>query len=180
MGRITLPPPAKLIIGFIFQNKDSYDKALLPLEKKFGSIDFQSPILGFNYTDYYKEEFGDGLNKKFISFKKLIPAQQLPQIKIFANKLEEKFSFGGKRLVNIDPGCLTLAKLVLATTKDYAHRIYLGKGIFAEVTLFYEKNSFEPGKWTYRDYQTKDYKQIFNQIRDIYAQQIKLCHCEGE
>ncbi|MDD5431554.1 MAG: DUF4416 family protein [Candidatus Omnitrophica bacterium] len=174
MGEIKKITPVKLISGFIFKDLSQLTKAEKILEKKFGRIDFESKVLPFNYTNYYEEEFGKPLNRKFVSFKKLILPNELPQIKIYTNTIEEKLSEKNKRLINIDPGYLDLPKLVLATTKDYAHRIYLSKGIFAEITLSYKNGSFIPLKWTYADYRTKEYINIFNQIREIYAGQISV------
>jgi hypothetical protein len=173
MGIIHAIQPAKLIVGFIFQKEAAQNKAEELLIKYFGALDFRSHLLDFNRTDYYRDEFGDQLKRKFISFQKLILPQKLSQIKTFTNKIERRVSSDGKRLVNIDPGYLNLAKLVLATTKDYAHRIYLDKGIYGEVTLFYKNNSFRPWEWTYPDYRTPEYLNIFNLIRTIYVQQIK-------
>jgi hypothetical protein len=132
----------KLIIGFIYPDEAVFIKARQLLKKQFGSIDFESQTLDFNYTDYYAPEMGSHLKRKFISFSRLVPIQDLYQIKLYTNRLEAKFSQGRKRRINIDPGYLDLAKLVLATTKDYAHRIFLRKGIFAEVTLSFKNDSF--------------------------------------
>lgn len=173
MGKTTRQRPVKLIAGFIFNKPEFFEKAKIILKKNFGQIDFESEPLVFNHTSYYEKEFGKGLQRSFVSFKKLIPAQDLPRIKITTNKIEKQFSVKGFRLINIDPGYLDLSKLVLATTKDYKHRIYLNKGIFAEVTLVYQDKSFNAWEWTYPDYKTEEYKAIFNRIREIYAGQIK-------
>lgn len=163
----------KLIIGFIFKEEAALNKAKSILQKRFGKIDFESQTLAFNHTTYYEKEFGKDLKRRFISFKKLISPSDLPEIKIYTNRVEKKLSSGLSRLINIDPGYLDLAKLILASTKDYKHRIYLERGIYAEVTLFYENKSYRPWEWTYPDYKSSEYIAIFNQIRDIYARQIK-------
>ncbi|MCM8799902.1 MAG: DUF4416 family protein [Candidatus Omnitrophica bacterium] len=173
MGKIERPPLVKLIIGFIFNQENYLLKAKKLLIKKFGKIDFESEILDFNYTDYYQKEMGGNLKRKFISFEKLISPSKLTSIKRFTNRIEEKLSKDKKRNVNIDPGYINLSKLVLASTKDYRHRIYLNKGIFAEVTLFYQNKSFSPLPWTYPDYKTYPYIEIFNYIRELYKKQIK-------
>lgn len=165
MGEIFLPKETKLICGFIFSDRKYFVLAKSLLVKKFGEIDFESDDIPFNYTNYYQEEFGTGLIRKFVSFKKLINPNQLANVKIFTNRLEKKLSAGNKRRVNLDPGYVDLAKLVLATTKDFSHRIYLDKGIFAEVTLVFQNGTFTPFSWTYPDYASKEYIQIFNQIR---------------
>ncbi len=169
MGKIKKYNPVKLILGFIYGDEAVFIQARSKLKIKFGKIDFQSGVLDFNYTDYYKKEMGDGLKRRFVSFSKLIPIGDLYRIKLYTNRLEAKFLNASSRLINIDPGYMDKAKLVLASTKDYAHRIYLQKGIFAEITLSYRGNSFSPNEWSYPDYRSKEYIDIFNQIRALYA-----------
>lgn len=164
----------KLIMGFIFKEEDILNKAKLYLENRFGKIDFESKALPFRYTAYYEKEFGSDLKRKFVTFQKLIFPENLATIKIATNMIEDRLSTSkGCRLINIDPGYIDLAKLILASTKDYKHRIYLKQGIFAEVTLFYQKGSFRSWQWSYPDYRTSEYVAIFNHIRGIYAQQLK-------
>ncbi|MFA5410336.1 MAG: DUF4416 family protein [Candidatus Omnitrophota bacterium] len=173
MGSIKRHPPVKLIVGFIFKESQVEEKAKGLLEKRFGKIDFESPCLAFTHTDYYEKEFGSGLKKKFISFKKLIAPDDLAGIKKTTNQIEKRLSRRQSRLINIDPGYLDLSKLILATTKDYKHRIYLKDGIYAEATLFYQNKTFTPWDWTYPDYKQAEYLAIFEQIRDIYKRQIE-------
>jgi len=173
VGRTRKQQPVKLIIGLIFKKEGSLNKALRILEKGFGKIDFTSLAIEFSHTDYYEQELGKNLKRKFISFKKLISPQNLSKIKAATNSIERKLSVKGSRLINIDPGYLDMAKLILASTKDYRHRIYLDKGIYAEITLFYQNNTFVPWEWTYPDYKSAEYIEIFNRIRQIYARQIK-------
>jgi len=174
MGEIKNHHSVKLIVGFIYKDKLSFDKTKAVLIKKFGPIDFESNILSFCHTDYYEKEFGKNLTRSFISFKKLISPEKLPAIKILTNRIEKKSAVKGSRLINIDPGYLDLAKLVLASSKDFFHRIYLNKGILAEITLVFQGKTFRPWEWTYPDYKTPEYIEIFNHIRDIYENQIKI------
>lgn len=173
MGKLSHCHPVKLIAGFIFNDDRAFDKAVDLLKKHFGSIDFESQALPFDFSDYYEKEFGKNLKRKFVSFKKLILPDKLAGIKLLTNKTEEKLSSKHCRRVNIDPGYLDCAKLVLATTKDFSHRIYLKSGIFAEVTLCYKDKAFKSWDWTYPDYRTPEYAAIFNQIRELYVQQIQ-------
>ena len=159
----------KLVIGLIYKDEAVFIKIRKALGKKFGKIDFESAAIDFQHTDYYKAEMGNQLKRRFISFSKLIPIEHLYRIKLYSNRLESKFLTGKLRRINIDPGYLDLAKLVLATTKDYAHRIFLRKGIFAEIALTFRGNSFSPNEWTYPDYRSDEYISIFNQIRKLYA-----------
>jgi len=96
-------------------------------------------------TDYYSRELGENLGRKFLGFERLIDPERLAGIKSFTNRLEGKFSEGGARRINLDPGYLDSAKLVLPTTKNRDHRIYIGQGIFAEVTLHFRSKGFLPG-----------------------------------
>jgi hypothetical protein len=173
MGTPKKPIAVKLVIGFIFKDAKIYVKAKSMLKIRFGLIDFESQILDFVHTDYYEKEFGKNLKRGFVSFQKLISPDQLSAIKITTNKIEAGLSLRQLRRINIDPGYLDLSKLVLATTKPYRHRIYLCQGIWAEVTLFYQGNTFRPWEWTYPDYQTEVYISIFDNIRKIYVEQVK-------
>ncbi|MCD6506047.1 DUF4416 family protein [Candidatus Poribacteria bacterium] len=182
MGEPKPHPPVKLICGMISAHKELFDKAASLLQEKFGSIDLKSYIIPFNFTDYYAEEMGENLKRIFISFQKLIWPEDLAEIKLQTNQLERKFLYPGteRRMINLDPGYVAAGKLVLATTKDHSHRVYLGKGIFAEATLRYYKGSFRPWEWTYPDYRTEEYIQIFNQIRKIYMRQLREIRGEME
>jgi len=173
VGRVKKHAPVKLIVGMISSFPHLFEQAQKVLEKEFGTGDYESPILPFDTTDHYQEEFGPELKRRFYSFKKLIDAERLVEIKLFTNRLEEEFSDEeGSRRINIDPGYLVLGKLVLATTKDHQHRLYLDKGIYAEVTLRFKKDSFCPWEWTYPDYRIPEYIDIFNRIRGLYLKQL--------
>ena len=171
MGEIKRTLAVKLIAGIIFKDDSVFKTARSILGRHFGKIDLESQTLPFELTDYYEREFGPGLKKVFLSFRDLILAQDLYKIKILTNKIENKLSLKGSRLANIDPGYIDAAKLVLASTKDYKHRIYLNKGIYAEITLSYRGRSFEPLECTYNDYKTGQYIEIFNRIRQLYLDQ---------
>lgn len=172
MGRIHIPERVKLIAGLISCDMGLFMEVKKILAKRFGGVDFESGLLDFDSTDYYRKEMGQNLKRKFLGFKKPFDLKNISDVKIDTNLLEKRFSESGKRKINIDPGYLNLSKVVLLSTKDYSHRIYLAKGIFAEVTLFYKDKTFNPWPWTYPDYKTKEYISIFNSIRDIYKRDI--------
>lgn len=166
--------PAKLIAGLLSADETLLSKAKKISEKYFGTIDLESPIIPFNFTDYYDEELGKGILRQYISFQKLIKPEYISKIKRLTIRLERKFMAEGKRRVNIDPGFISLDKLVLATTKDATYRIYLGKGIYAQSALFFQNKSFCPWSWTYPDYRTDMAIEFFNNVRNIYKTSIKL------
>lgn len=175
MGEIKKHPPVKLIMGIISANESLLPSVEKSLSQKFGSIDFHSQIMPFDYTDYYIKEMGENLLRKFVSFEKLIQPEGLVDIKISTNILEREFlhSETRRRQVNLDPGYVSAAKLILASTKDHIHRIYLKKGIYAELTLRMEKKTFRPWEWTYPDYRSEAYIEIFNEIRRMYMEQLR-------
>ena len=126
----------------------------------------ESETLPFEFTAYYTPEMGPNLLRKFVAFKKLISPERLAAAKIFTNRLEKTYTQKGKRRINLDPGILTLAKVILASTKDFSHRIYLNSGVYAEVTLLFRKGRFEALPWTYPDYRTEPYLKFFRILRD--------------
>ena len=123
------PIPVKFICAFIYSQETIYENAKSILIKKFGKIDFETEKIKFDITGYYNEEMGTPLFRRFISFKKLKNPSEFSSIKLYCLKIEKKFSKENKRKINIDPGYINEAKLVLTTTKDFAHRIYLNKVI---------------------------------------------------
>jgi len=173
MGRAAPSGPVKVIAGFIFNDQAVFEKAASFLAKKLGPVDSEAGPFLFNHTEYYNDETGKGLKRRFLSFRNLRNPEEIYKLKGFTNGLEKRFSVGGKRRINIDPGYLTLSKLVLFTTKDYFHRMYLKNGIYAEVTLFFKNGSYQPLEWTYPDYKTKDYLDYFNRLRCRYLEELK-------
>jgi hypothetical protein len=140
-----------------------------------GPVDYISPELDFSkYTAYYHTEMGEGLRRVFVSFERLVDRTVLPEFKHRTHTIETDFSADGKRRVNLDPGYLTLGQLFLASTKNNFFRIYLRDGIFAEVTLYFKQGGFQTFPWTYRDYGSKEYQDVFMEIRGIYERQLKF------
>lgn len=128
----------------------------------------QSAPVNWNYSNYYREELGENIIRRFIFFRNFIEQSAIADIKIITNGIEKQLSYNDKRNVNIDPGYLTLAKIVLASTKDYSHRIYLKNGVYAEVTLIFKKKCFIPHINTYKDYQDQRYLDILLNARRLF------------
>ena len=176
MGMIKTPSRVKLITGFIFTSQHVLQQAVERMQVRLGPVDVYSEIFPFTHTDYYGREMGEGLGRVFVAFVRLIRPEQLPEVKILTNGLEAYLSpqiEGQKRRrINIDPGYIEASKLVLASTKNFSHRIYLGRGIYAEVTLQYRHNRFEPFPWTYPDYQTAQAISFLQRARQVYMKQV--------
>jgi hypothetical protein len=163
----------KLICAALYSPAAELDKAFIDLENLFGKIDYKSQVFDFTFTDYYQGEMGAGLKKQFLSFENLIMPDQLADIKNSTNKIETNYSANGNRTVNLDPGYLEESKLILASTKNYSHRIYLKDGIWAELTLSYAGGKFVNLPWTYPDYQTELAFDFLNKTREIFINQLK-------
>ncbi len=172
MGKIKQAPPVKLIVSMFGGDETLLAVAKGALVNRFGPVDYESEVLRFDNTAYYEREFGPNLLRRILSFSELMSPERLVEIKRTTNELELGWTADGRRQVNLDPGYISMGKLILATTKDYTHRIYLGQGIYAEVTLKYQRGAFHPWEWTYPDYASPRYLEIFTQIRSIYMAQL--------
>jgi len=180
MGEIRkVLPPAKLVFGLLVTNEAVRGQCLDRLTAEFGPLDRQSPVEPFTFTDYYCDEMGPVIYRQYLSAERLIDMGELVALKHRANQIEIELAQVDEqgrrcRQANIDPGYVTQSKLVLASTKDYMHRIYLADGMFAEVTLFYRRaEGFQPYPWTYPDYARPGIRKFFDEVREIYRQQLR-------
>lgn len=167
------PRPAKLVIGFFLERQVLAETLLGRLEERFGPLDLVSPWLPFDFTDYYAREMGGPLYRRLATFKPLVDQEALPDIKHRTNAMESEFAVDGRRSVNIDPGYLLLERFVLATGKNFSHRIYLRGGIYADLTLIYRKGGFESLPWTYPDYADPRLQAFLIKVRQKYALDLK-------
>jgi hypothetical protein len=163
------PEPVLLFCGLLAASEERLDRAVKELILRFGPLADRFPILSWDYSDYYDAEIGKPLLRQFVFFEKKISPDRLAAIKRetigMESSMSERREGKNRRTVNIDPGYLAPAKVVLATTKDFAHRIYVADGIYAEVTLLFLKNSFTPLPHTYPDFRSDNYIEIFNKAR---------------
>ncbi|MBN1399275.1 MAG: DUF4416 family protein [Anaerolineae bacterium] len=173
MGQVLQPTPVKLIVPMLAREAAWFERAERRLAAHFGPTDYVSALLPFEHTRYYEPEFGPDLLRLFIAFARLIDPGSLAEIKLLTNALEAEWSVESRRQINLDPGYLSGAKLVLATTKNQAHRIYLGQGIYAEVTLMYRDRDYRALPWTYPDYASEAYLRVLREVRALYMQQLR-------
>ena len=177
MWKLNDPKPVKLIVGILAANYHCLHTAVDSLSGKFGKIDFSSEVWPFDQTDYYKEQTGPRILRQFVSIKRLIDPGILAKIKHQTNKLEQKLAkklaLPLSRPVNLDPGIIEPSKVVLATTKNYSHRIYIGKNMYAEVTLIFDKGSWRAQAYTYPDYRQQCYFDFFDKVRIRLMEQLK-------
>lgn len=180
MGIPRPPKKVALILGVLSSIPELMRPAAERCALEFGPIDLASDLVDFSFTRYYDAEMGAPIKRQLFSFANLIEPDALAAIKLRTNAVEAEFANSGKysiaRPVNLDPGYVAASKLVLATTKDYSHRIYLRDGIYAEVTLVYHGQQFEPLQWTYPDYCTESYVRFFMDVRAAYLRRPESKH----
>ena len=173
------PKPAKLVIGLFLKEKALIASVGKALSDRFGPIDTISPWFPFDFTDYYEPEMGKPLFRRLLTFETLIQQGALAEVKIATNDIEQVFTRDGRRMVNLDPGYLLLERFVLATGKNYTHRIYIGRHIYADLTLIYTKGRFQALPWTYPDYSDKKMLASLERIRKKYVSDLKRRPQEG-
>ncbi|HOK55956.1 MAG TPA: DUF4416 family protein [bacterium] len=173
MGEIKKIHPVKIFCGLIYKEEEILEKTKIKLAEKWGKIDIEEGPFNFDFTDYYEEEMGINLKRKFVSFENLYIPEDVYEWKIFTNEVEKEFSEENKRKINIDPGYIDSSKVILLSTKDYYHRIYIGKGIYAELTLYYSKGKYNFLNWTYPDYRTENYISFFLKMKQKYTKQVR-------
>jgi len=172
MGTIKIPAPVKFFVAVLFEDRQVYDRVYPRLEKEFGSVQWVSPDIDFTQTDYYRE-IGEKLNRVFIVFQDLIDPGGLADRKIMTNHIESQTGNAqNSRKINLDPGYFDGGKIVLATTKNFSHRVYIGKGVYAEATIRWEKGDFRPFEYTYPDYASQEYRPSLIQIRILYRESL--------
>lgn len=167
------PLPAKLVVGILLNDKSLLDEIYRKLERWFGRVDMVSGWMDFDFTTYYADEMGDTLHRRMLVFKELFNQESLAEAKLATNDLEKEYAVDDKRRVNIDPGYLLNERFVLATGKNYTHRIYIGSGIYADLTLIYQHGDYRSLPWTYPDYKDETMISFLKQVRGKFAADLR-------
>jgi len=167
------PKPAKLIVGFFLRDKSLAPDIARDLTVRLGPVETISPWLKFDFTSYYEKEMGTPLSRRLLVFKPLVEQTRLAAIKRITNDVEMKYQQGNQRQVNIDPGYLLPERFVLATGKNFTHRIYIGEGIYADLTLMFQKGAFRTLPWTYPDYADSRLIDFLTVVRNKYMLELK-------
>ncbi|HUU10965.1 MAG TPA: DUF4416 family protein [Phycisphaerae bacterium] len=167
--------PVRLFVGMLSAYPGAFADAESRLAETLGPVDLRSDVFAHEFTEYYRDEMGHPLVRYFASFERLIAPGDLAAVKRLAGRIEagmaEKGEWPVARPVNLDPGYIAPSKLVLASTKDFSHRIYLDDAIYGEVTLLYQHGAWKSLEWTYPDYRTPEYHGFFTQVRSRLAHQ---------
>ncbi|WP_419787424.1 DUF4416 family protein [Pseudodesulfovibrio sp.] len=163
------PDPGLLVLSVLSARFDElWDRLLADLEARFGTVDFVTDPFVFDQTDYYDAELGTPIMRRIVAFDTLRPLDELADIKLFTNGLEARYGEGDRRAVNLDPGFITAERLVLATGKNFSHRIYLHDGIWADLTLIWQKGGWKDFPWTFPDYAGEEMKSRLTKLRQLY------------
>jgi hypothetical protein len=162
------PAPAKLVIGFFVRDRHLAAAVIGRLVERFGQLDLISQWISFDYTTYYIQEMGRPLYRRMVAFRDLIEQTALAKIKIATNDIERQSMIDGRRQVNIDPGYLLAERFVLASGKNFSHRIHLDKGIYVDLTLLFERGRFKSLPWTYPDYGDVPVQSFLHKVRRKY------------
>ena len=165
--------PVKLFYGILYSDEELLGKAKSFLRERYGRVDYESEPLAFVITDYYVPEMGSPIYRMFLSHEPLIRPNEIARIKLESNEIEDQLAIAGKRKVNLDPGYMDTCKVVLASAKYNGPKVYLDHGIYADLTLYYEKGRFHPYPWSFPDFQTDQYSRAFLRIRELYKTQLK-------
>lgn len=167
MGRPSPPEETLLFTGALYCQGKYLSLARERLEALFGEIAIETDPISWEFSNYYEQELGRPILRNFLFFRDRINPETLGSIKLATNEIEHQLSDKGRRNINLDPGYMTSSKVVLASTKNYSHRIYLSRGIFAEVTLVYRDGRYRPHLFTYRDFCSDEYAEIFENARKL-------------
>lgn len=173
MSKPKKPVRVKLIASLITRDRDVINPVLSAMQERFGGIDFISERMDFDHTEYYNSEMGRGLFRRIASFEDLICLEGLSAIKIFTNSIENQYTDNGRRKINIDPAYVSMEKFVLASCKNFSHRIYLSDGVYADLTLIYKDRNFQPLEWTFPDYAELKMRNLLAKLREKYIMQLK-------
>lgn len=173
MGITNTPKAVQFFTSIMFSDEIPLFDAKKRLQAAIGNFQEETPPMLFSQTDYYDREMGGNLSRIFILFESLFQRDMLSDIKLITNEMELVLALKGKRMVNIDPGYISLENIVLATTKGYAHRIYVGKGIYGDLTLTFSAGTYRPLGWTYPDYGGKDIVSLLNRWRGLLKEKLK-------
>jgi hypothetical protein len=174
------PKPAKLIVGFFLKDKSLAADIARDLTVRLGPVETISPWLNFDFTSYYEKEMGAPLSRRLLVFKPLVEQTRLAAIKRISNALEMKYQRCNQRQVNIDPGYLLPERFVLATGKNFTHRIYLGDGIYADLTLIFQQGAFRTLPWTYPDYADSRLIDFLTLVRNRYMLELKKVKAQSD
>lgn len=172
MSTPRIPDPALLFLSVLSARMEElWPELEVLLAAEFGPFCYLSEPFAFDRTAYYDSELGTPISRRVMGFEHLLPQDRLAAVKLQTNAWEQSLARpDGTRLCNLDPGLVTLERLVLATGKNFTHRIYLGQGIWADLTLIFQGGDWQAHPWTFPDYAASPMREHLHELRKIYKQ----------
>ena len=177
MGDTHAHPPVKLLTAILTRDVQVLEEVERRLSAAYGEVEDRSEIFLFTFPGPFRKEMGENLKKRILCFTDLVPIEKLPEVKKFTNDLEweyrEHLPDRSRRMINLDPGYLTLSKVLLASTRNYSHHVYLQDGVYGEILLRYHRGALRNLPWTYADYRSHLVHSFFTKVRERYHEQLK-------
>ncbi|MCE5270034.1 DUF4416 family protein [bacterium] len=171
--------PVKLFAAILYSEESLLERARERLSGLYGPEDFVSEPFPFEHTDFYEAEMGAGLKRIFVAWERLVHPGALAQSKLATDRIERELAApGGNRQVNVDPGTLDYQKVVLASFKYMGQKIFIGEGVWADLTLYYRKGGWAKFEWTFPDFKLGAYDSALLEIRRLYKRQMLEPHPE--
>lgn len=165
MGSVLPPAPVQPIVGLLAASPALLAEAGAALTETVAPIALASAVRPWTQSEYYRAEMGEAIWRQYLALDALMVPEELADLKLLTNQLEERWRGGTGRAVNLDPGYLDLLRVVMASTKDAAHRVAIAAGVYAEATLHFAHGRFQPWSYTYPDYAGDDALEFFTRVR---------------
>jgi hypothetical protein len=180
MAKVEAPLPVKYLIAVLYHDPDRFASVKVELTRRWGAIDFEGADHHFDVTDYYEPEMGTPLMRRLLAFEQLQPPTLLVDMKLACNDIEDAFAAAGRRTVNLDAGYLDHNKYLLASAKEAGQKVYLDKGIYADLSGRYRAGKYQPFEWSFPDFRDGRYDAELLAVRKLYLEQIRLVRRERE
>ncbi|MDG5814215.1 DUF4416 family protein [Chitinispirillales bacterium ANBcel5] len=173
MASVHQPDPVKYFVAVLYKQSTLFTRALEEIEKRWGEIDYQGDDHHFDVTDYYESEMGEPLQRRLVSLKELRNPKDIVEVKLQCNQIEFSLCIEGKRGVNLDAGYLDHNKTLLASAKEAGQKVYLDKGIYADLAGRYRGGRYRSFEWSFPDFRDGRYDNELLAIRATYLVQLK-------
>lgn len=173
MAAPQFPEPVKFFVAILWANADTLPQTYARVSASWGAIDFEGPDRTFDLTSYYESEMGPTLYRRLVSFEPLHMPEEIIDAKLQCNAIEDELATTKGRVVNLDIGYLDHNKIVLASCKGAGQKIYLGRGIWADLVARYARGGYQPFEWTFPDFKDDRYDPELALLREVYRRQLK-------
>jgi len=173
MAETRAPFPVKYFIAVLFHEHEAFEKSKASIVERWGAIDYEGADHLFDVTTYYESEMGTPLYRRIVTLETIRSPKEIVDMKLECNAIEAGLVVNGKRAVNLDAGYLDHNKVLLASAKEAGQKVYLDKGIYADLAGRYKDGCYRPFEWSFPDFKDGRYDSELLIIRTSYLKQIK-------